>query len=40
LQSVGFTEEGVARGYLKIDGAWRDHVLYALLQDDPIPPWR
>ncbi len=40
LEGVGFTQEGVARGYLKIDGAWRDHVLYALLQDDPIPPWR
>lgn len=38
LEGVGFTQEGVARRYLRIDGAWRDHVLYALLQDDPVQP--
>ena len=26
LQRNGFQREGYARGYLKIDGAWRDHV--------------
>ena len=37
LDRIGFREEGFARQYLRIDGAWRDHVLYALLGDDP---WR
>ncbi len=36
LRKLGFTEEGYARGYLRIDGAWCDHVLYAILRDD----WR
>ena len=30
LQRLGFVEEGFARAYLFIDGAWRDHVLTAL----------
>ena len=30
LERLGFVEEGFARGYLFIDGAWRDHVLTAL----------
>lgn len=34
MARVGFTREGEARAYLKIDGRWRDHVLYALLRDD------
>lgn len=34
LERNGFRREGLARRYLKIDGAWRDHVLYALLEDD------
>ncbi|MGO9423659.1 GNAT family N-acetyltransferase [Roseiarcus sp.] len=34
LQSNGFHREGYARGYLKIDGAWRDHVLFALIESD------
>ncbi|HEY0835006.1 MAG TPA: GNAT family protein, partial [Azospirillum sp.] len=36
LEKVGFTHEGYARGYLRIDGAWRDHVLYAVLREE----WR
>jgi ribosomal-protein-alanine N-acetyltransferase len=36
LLSVGFTPEGVARSYLKINGAWRDHLKFAILRDDPI----
>ena len=28
------TREGYAREYLKIDGAWRDHVLFALVESD------
>lgn len=36
LEGVGFRQEGVARSYLKINGVWRDHVLYALVLGDPI----
>lgn len=28
LAKAGFTEEGFAKAYLKINGAWRDHVLF------------
>lgn len=31
LASLGFEREGYARGYLHINGAWRDHVLTALV---------
>ncbi|KGI78908.1 GNAT family N-acetyltransferase [Oleiagrimonas soli] len=34
LQRLGFEREGYARSYLKIAGAWRDHVLTALLHPD------
>ena len=34
LERNGFKREGYARGYLKIDGAWRDHLLFALLDAD------
>ena len=34
LRKCGFTEEGIARGYLRINGVWRDHVVYAILRDD------
>ena len=34
LAKAGFREEGYARAYLKIDGAWRDHVLFGRLQND------
>ena len=37
LRKTGFTEEGFARGYLKINGVWRDHVLFAMLDDDARP---
>jgi len=30
LQRLGFEQEGLARAYLFIDGAWRDHLLTAL----------
>jgi ribosomal-protein-alanine N-acetyltransferase len=35
LEKVGFALEGRARRYLKINGQWQDHDLFALLQDDP-----
>ncbi len=34
LAKAGFTEEGLARGYLKIDGRWRDHVLFGRVNED------
>jgi ribosomal-protein-alanine N-acetyltransferase len=37
LEKAGFALEGRARRYLKIDGRWQDHDLYALLYDDPRP---
>ena len=36
LTSVGFTEEGFARKYLKINGEWRDHLKFAILNGDPM----
>ena len=32
LERNGFRREGLARAYLRINGAWRDHVLFALLE--------
>ncbi len=32
LERAGFAHEGMARGYLQIDGRWRDHVLYSSLR--------
>ena len=34
LERTGFKQEGLARRYLRINGEWRDHVLYALLDTD------
>ncbi len=34
LAKVGFRQEGLAKGYLQISGEWRDHVLFALLEDE------
>ena len=34
LLKIGFREEGYARQYLRINGNWQDHVLYALLRSD------
>jgi ribosomal-protein-alanine N-acetyltransferase len=34
LEKTGFKREGYARGYLCINGAWQDHLLYARLKDD------
>ena len=35
LERAGFRREGLARAYLRIAGAWQDHVLFALLESDP-----
>jgi ribosomal-protein-alanine N-acetyltransferase len=34
LERNGFQREGLARGYLRINGAWRDHLLYALVEPE------
>lgn len=36
LERVGFVREGFARSYLRINGRWQDHVLFALLESDPV----
>lgn len=33
LEKAGFTQEGMARAYLKINGAWRDHLLFAAVNE-------
>jgi ribosomal-protein-alanine N-acetyltransferase len=30
LEKAGFTQEGAARAYLQINGAWRDHLLFGI----------
>lgn len=35
LERTGFKREGLARRYLRINGVWQDHLLYALLDSDP-----
>ena len=34
LERVGFLPEGEARGYLRINGVWADHLLYGMLATD------
>src|SRR3954469_16557824 len=34
VEKLGFTEIGYAPGYLHIDGAWRDHRLFAITAED------
>jgi ribosomal-protein-alanine N-acetyltransferase len=38
LLKAGFLQEGYARAYLKIDGDWRDHLLFGRLRDDGVAP--
>jgi ribosomal-protein-alanine N-acetyltransferase len=37
LEKTGFTREGIARGLVCINGRWQDHIVFALLADDPLP---
>ncbi|ACT01465.1 GNAT family N-acetyltransferase [Paenibacillus sp. JDR-2] len=34
LQKAGFRQEGLARRYLKINGQWEDHLLFAITKED------
>lgn len=34
LEKTGFTREGYARKYLCINGEWRDHLTFGLLEED------
>ena len=36
LENVGFRREGLARGLVCINGRWQDHIVFALLCDDPL----
>jgi len=39
LERLGFAREGLARDYLFIDGAWRDHVMTSLTHPAFDPRW-
>jgi len=34
LEKAGFKREGLLRSYLRINGSWQDHYLYALIADE------
>ena len=34
LEKAGFAREGLLRSYLKINGTWQDHYLYALIEGE------
>lgn len=36
LEKAGFRREGLLRSYLRINGEWQDHFLYALIAGEPI----
>jgi ribosomal-protein-alanine N-acetyltransferase len=38
LEVCGFEREGLARSYLKINGRWEDHILYARIAGAPLSP--
>jgi [ribosomal protein S5]-alanine N-acetyltransferase len=38
LEKCGFQHEGLARRYLKINGTWRDHLLFASVATDTTQP--
>ena len=37
LEKTGFIHEGLARRFLRINGVWQDHLLFALIEDDSRP---
>jgi [ribosomal protein S5]-alanine N-acetyltransferase len=34
VEKLGLREEGIARGYLEIDGVWEDHIRYAITSEE------
>ncbi|SMC91003.1 GNAT family protein [Rhizobium sp. RU36D] len=38
LEKAGFEREGILREYLKINGQWRDHVMFSRLADNMPAP--
>jgi ribosomal-protein-alanine N-acetyltransferase len=38
LLKTGFVLEGTARAYLKINGVWRDHLLFGMISDSASDP--
>ena len=40
LTKCGFIAEGTARKYLRINGEWQDHLLFAVISGDPVPATR
>ena len=44
VEKLGFHEEGIRKRSLHVDGAWRDHICYALTSEDMVtglmPRWR
>ncbi len=40
LEKAGFTREGLLRSYLRINGTWQDHYLYALIVGERQEPSR
>jgi ribosomal-protein-alanine N-acetyltransferase len=40
LTKAGFSAEGTARKYLRINGEWQDHLLFAVVVGDPMPAAR
>jgi len=44
VEKLGFHEEGIRRRCLHVDGAWRDHICYAITAEDTasgaLPRWR
>ena len=34
LEKAGFTREGYARGYLRINGRWCDHILFGMTREE------
>lgn len=37
LEKAGFRHEGLAKAYLKINGAWADHLLFGVIGDEFVP---
>lgn len=37
LEKAGFRHEGLAKAYLKINGAWADHLLFGIIRDEHVP---